>query len=165
MNASERKQRIDKLHAFIDTQYPQHLERLINQELNACSASSNDAPGVPRTLDTSRVHVWILNEFVMPNNMPLHSNIIDRSNNIRCKYGHFKINESVYSVKSAQLELSLDAQVPITTRSSNFSLDIVPGLILKDPKRGGPMCETFEHASSHIHGFFAYDANIHFSKW
>lgn len=171
MNPTERKIRLEKLQTFIANQYPQQLDKILRDELKACDETSETSAATSQ-LDRSRAHVWILNEFMVPNNMAANANIIDRSNTIRCKYGYLKANESLYNLKNTCLNLAVDADVPIQTSSPHLSLDLVPDLIINMNISMHPNkrlnhyipSETFEYTTSHIHGFFAYDANIHFSK-
>lgn len=164
MNANERKQKHEKLNAFLTSNYSKRLEKLLREELNACLGSDDNKTN---QIDTSQIHIWVLNEFAVPNNLPFHSNIIDRSNTVRCKYGHMKINDSIYKTKSACLNIPIDnasANVAIPTSSPHISLDILPNLIANE-KSTRLACETFEYGYSHIHGFYAFDSDIHFSEY
>lgn len=172
MNSNDRKQKHEKLDAFLRVQFPTRLDQLLRNELNACKQqqhqddNTSSSTTQPVIIDTSsRVRIWILNEFAVANNLPGHSNLIDRSNAVRCKYGHLKTNDAIYKTKNAYLNFPIDPttnapQIPAT--SPHLSLDILPDLFARTNRAPG---DTFECSTSHIHGFYAFDTEMYFSEF
>ena len=75
MTNSERKL---KQEIFFETFFQKYKEKLDNllHDFNAL----ND-----KSINTSSVQIWLLNEFMVANSLNSSQNIVDKSNSIKCK--------------------------------------------------------------------------------
>lgn len=144
MTTSERKL---KQEIFFETFFQKYKEKLDNllHDFNAL----ND-----KSINTSSVQIWLLNEFMVANSLNSSQNIVDKSNSIKCKYGYPTINNPIYNGKQLALKIPVDRRFEHKTSQSQLSFDLIPNLV--DESKSNP----FIYSQIHIHAFYAIDTSL-----
>lgn len=141
----ERKQKQNAFYEFARNAYSAKLNDLLRHKFNAIVGDNQQ-------IDTNAVNLWSLNECLIPFITSKSSNLVDKANIVKCKYGQPETYNSLLPLSN----LNFTEPIDIARNHQQLSMNLNPNIF-----------DEQEHLLTidrkHIHTLFAYDTQLNMS--